>query len=575
MPARNNDIAAVFEEIADFLEIQGANAFRVRAYRNAGRVLRGLSTEVSEMLARGRDLSELPGIGKDLAGKIAEVVKTGTCKQLRELRRQLPPALGDLLKIPGLGPKRVATLYHKLGIHTMTQLQRAAKDSRIQELEGFGAKIEQRILESVTGQAKKAQRFKLAVAAQYAEPLVAYLQKIKGVDHVTVAGSFRRARETVADLDIVVAATEGTPVMDKLAAYGEVAKVLAKGETKETVVLKSGIQVDVRLVPKSDYGAALYYFTGSKAHNVAVRSIALKKKLKVNEYGVFRGAKRIAGETEESVFRAVGIPFIPPELRENRGEIEAAKKGALPKLVELGDLAGDLHVHSKATGGKNSIAEMAAAARKLGFDYIAIAGRAGKSAAAGTLDPAGLRKQIAEIDRLNRATKGVTILKSAEVDILEDGSLGLPDALLAELDLVLGAVHGGFDLSRAKQTERILRAMDRPHFTMLAHPMGRLIPSREPYDVDMPRIIRHAKERGCFLELNAHPDRLDLMDIYCQMAKAEGVLVSVNSDARSTEDFGNLKFGIGQARRGWLEKADVLNTRSLKVLLPLLKRAKS
>jgi DNA polymerase (family 10) len=575
MPIHNNDVAEVFEEIADLLEIEGANAFRVRAYRNAGRVLRGLSTEVSEMLSRGRDLSELPGIGKDLAGKIAEVVKTGTCDQLKKLRRELPPALTDLLRIPGLGPKRVSALYHELDIHTLPQLQRAAKDGRIRALAGFGAKTEQRILENITVQAKKSQRFKLAVAAGYAESLVKYLQKIDGVDRVAIAGSFRRARETVGDLDILVTAKPKSPVMDRLVAYDEVAKVVAKGSTLATVMLRSGIQVDVRLVPKEDYGAALYYFTGSKAHNIAVRGIAQKRGLKINEYGVFRGDRKVAGETEESVLRAVGLPFIPPELRENRGEIEAAVKGKLPKLVELDDLAGDLHVHTTATDGNNTIREMAGGARKLGLGYIAVTEHSRRLAMAHGLDPKRLRQQMAEIDRLNGETPGLTILKGVEVDILEDGTLDLPDEVLGDLDLVIGAVHSRFNLSREKQTERILRAMDGPHFTMLAHPSGRLIPTREPYDVDMPRIIRAAKDRGCFLELNAHPARLDLMDVYCQMAKSEGVLVSINSDAHGIEDFKNLRFGVGQARRGWLEKADVLNTRPLKSLRPLLKRTMS
>ena len=572
MPVRNNDIAAAFEEIADLLDIEGANAFRVRAYRNAARVLRGLSTEVSEMLARGRDLTELPGIGKDLAGKIGEVVKTGSCDILKKLHKELPPALGDLLKIPGLGPKRVGTLYHKLGIRTLPQLTRAAKGGKIKDLAGFGAKIEEKILESVGGAAKKSQRFKLAVAAQYADSLVAYLKRVPGVAKVAVAGSFRRAKETVGDLDIVVTAKAKSPVMERFAAYGEVAKILAKGETKTTVTLRCGIQVDLRLVPPESFGAALYYFTGSKAHNIAVRAIALKRGLKINEYGVFRGEKRVAGESEDSVFHTVKLSFIPPELRENRGEIEAAAKGALPALVELGDLCGDLHLHSKATDGRNGIREMAAAAKKLGLSYIAITDHSRAAPMAHGLDEKALRKQMAEIDRLNAEKLGIAILKGIEAEIREDGSLDLPDGLLSGLDLVIGAVHSGFKLSRAKQTARILKAMERPNFTILAHPSGRLIGEREPLDIDMPQIIRAAKERGCFLELDCRPERLDLPDIYCQMAKSEGVLVAVNSDAHAAEELGNLRFGVGQARRGWLEKADVLNARPLKQLLPLLKR---
>ncbi|MGB8274972.1 MAG: DNA polymerase/3'-5' exonuclease PolX, partial [Alphaproteobacteria bacterium] len=391
-------------------------------------------------------------------------------------------------------------------------------------------------------------------------------------DRVAVAGSFRRAQETVGDLDILVTARRGSPVMDRFTAYDEVTEVMAKGPTRATVRLRSGIQVDVRVVPDASFGAALYYFTGSKAHNIAVRGMAQKRGLKINEYGVFKGEKRIAGETEESIFKLLGLDYIPPELRENHGEIEAAKKGTLPRLIEDRDLRGDLHVHTKATDGRSTIREMAEAARELGFEYIAVTEHSKRLAMAKGLDAKRLARQMDEIDKLNEEGLGLAILKGIEVDILEDGTLDLPDAALAGLDLVIGAVHSAFTLSREKQTARILRAMERPHFTILAHPTGRLMPTREPYDVDMARIIRAAKDRGCFLELNAHPERLDLTAVYCQMAKAEGVLVSVNSDAHSAQDFANLRFGIGQARRGWLEKGDVLNTRPLKALRPLLKR---
>jgi DNA polymerase (family 10) len=572
MPVHNNDIAKVFEEIADLLELEDANPFRVRAYRNAARTLRGLGTEISQMIKEGRDLTDLPGIGADLAGKIAEVAKTGSLALLKKLRREFPPALTEMLQIPGLGPKRVQTLYHELDIHTLPQLRRAAKDGRIRSLPGFGAKTEKLILEAATAQAKAPQRFKLATAAVYAESLAAYLQKIPGVDQVTVAGSFRRMRETVGDLDIVVTAGAKSPVMEGLTSYDEVKKVVATGPTKTTVILRCGLQVDVRLMPKESYGAALYYFTGSKAHNIAVRSIAQKRGLKINEYGVFKGEKRVAGETEESVFKSVGLNFIPPELRENRGEIEAAAKGKLPRLIELSDLKGDLHIHTTATDGSNSIREMALAAKKLGLDYIAITEHSHRLTMVHGLDAKALRKQMAEIDRLNGEKLGIALLKGIEVDILEDGKLDLPDEVLAELDLVVGAIHSKFNLSRAKQTDRILRAMNHPSFTIFAHPSGRLISEREAYDVDMAQVIAGAKKRGCFLELNAHPERLDLTDVYCQAAKSAGVLVSINSDAHGTEELKNLRFGVGQARRGWLERSDVLNTRPLQELRALLRR---
>jgi DNA polymerase (family 10) len=572
MPVHNADIAAVFEEIADLLEIEGANVFRVRAYRNAARTLQELSRDVRTLVQEGQDLTELPTIGDDLAAKIREIVDTGRCAALDKLHQRLPPAVTELLKIPGLGPKRVRTLYHELDIHTVEQLQRAVRDHQVRELPGFGEKTEVHIAEALEVHAGGAGRFKLATAAQYAEPLAAYLRDVEGVRQVVLAGSYRRCRETVGDLDILVTADAGSPVMERFVHYDEVAEVLSHGTTRSSVVLRSKLQVDVRVVEPESYGAALHYFTGSKAHNIAVRRLGQEEGLKINEYGVFRGEKRIAGETEESVYRAVGLPFIPPELREERGEIEAARAGRLPRLVELGDLKGDLHAHTRATDGHNTLAEMAEAARQRGFEYLAITEHSRRLTVAHGLDPLRLAKQIDEIDRLNEQLRGIVLLKGIEVDILEDGSLDLPDDLLGRLDLVMGAVHSRFELSRAKQTERILKAMDHPHFTLLAHPSGRLIAQREPYDVDMLRVIRKARERGCFLELNAHPDRLDLLDTYCQAAKEEGVLVSINSDAHSVLDFDNLRFGLGQARRGWLEKRDVLNTRSLKELRPLLKR---
>ena len=572
MPVHNADITAIFTEIADLLEIQGANPFRVRAYRNAARILGDLPQEARLLVDRGDDLTRLPGIGADLAGKINEIITTGRCGLLERLHRELPPAITELLKIPGLGPKRVKVLYHDLDVQTVEQLHRAAQDGRIRALPGFGEKIEQNILQAVEAHADQSQRFKLATAAQYAEALRAFLQAVPGVHQVTVAGSFRRMRETVGDLDILVTAKPDSPVMHRFTTYDEVADVLSAGDTRASILLKCGMQVDLRVVAQQSYGAALHYFTGSKAHNIAIRRIAQKLGLKVNEYGVFRGKQRIAGDNEESVFCAVGLPYIPPELREDRGEIEAARAWRLPQLVELPDLRGDLHSHTNASDGHDRLRDMAQAAKQHGLEYLAITDHSRHLTVAHGLDPIKLARQCDEIDRLNAELDGITLLKGIEVDILEDGSLDLPDAVLARLDLVVGAVHSRFGLSRAKQTERILRAMDHPHFTLLAHPSGRLIDQREPYDVDMLRIIRHAKQRGCFLELNAHPERLDLLDSHCQSAREEGVLVSINSDAHSTFDFENLRYGVGQARRGWLEKTDVLNTRPLAVLRKLLKK---
>lgn len=577
MPKHNADIAAVFEEIADLLEIQGANPFRIRAYRNAARVVGELSQEISCLLEKGEDLTELPGIGDDLAGKIKEIAGSGHCSLLDRLHTELPPAITELLKIPGLGPKRVKALYHDLDVQTLEQLYRAARDGKIRDLPGFGEKTENNILQAIEVHANQTQRFKLAIAAQYAEALEKFLAATPGVLKVTVAGSYRRMRETVGDLDILTTASTAaaSQVVQRFTNYDEVAEILSAGPTRASVILKCGLQVDLRVVKAESYGAALHYFTGSKSHNIAIRRMAQKSGLKINEYGVFRDKTRIAGETEASVYAAVGLSYIPPELRENRGEIGMARAGKLPQLVEQADLRGDLHVHTKATDGHNSLREMARAALSNGFEYIAITEHSRRLAFTHGLDPLQLAQQCDEIDQLNTELKGITLLKSIEVDILEDGNLDLPDSALARLDMVVGAVHSSFNLSRAKQTERILRAMQHPYFTLLAHPTGRLIQRRAPYDVDMLRIIREARNRGCFLELNAHPERLDLLDTQCQMAKEEGVLISINSDAHSIYDFANLRFGIGQARRGWLEKHDVLNTRSLKELRLLINRTMS
>jgi len=572
MPVVNATISAIFDEIADLLDIQGANAFRVRAYRNAARTVGELGTDIKTLVERGTALTDLPGIGEDLANKIREIVETSNCQLLKRLRKEVPPAVAELLRIPGLGPKRVRVLWHDLEIQTLEQLLEAAKDGRVHGLTGFGEKTEQKIIAAVQAHLGEAHRFKLSVAAQYAEGLMAYLRKAKGVKQVDAAGSFRRMKETVGDLDLLVTATKNSPVMEQFTRYEDVAEVVASGPTRATVMLKSGIQVDLRVIPEESYGAALQYFTGSKAHNIVIRRMAQEKGLKINEYGVFKGDRRIAGNTEASVYKAVGLPWIPPELREDRGEVEAARANRLPRLIELKDLRGDLHAHSKASDGHNTIREMAEAARSRGFEYLAITDHSKRLTVAHGLDAVRVTKQIAEIERLNAELSGIQVLTGIEVDILEDGSLDLPDAVLARLDVVVVAVHSKFELPRAKQTERILRALDNPYARILAHPTGRLIDEREPYDVDMQQIIRRAKQCGVALEVNAHPQRLDLLDTYCQMARDEGGLVAINSDAHNAFELDSLGFGVGQARRGWLEKKDVLNTRTLKQLRAWLAR---
>jgi DNA polymerase (family 10) len=572
MPIYNTDIAKIFGEIADYLEIAGDNPFKIRAYRNASRTVQGLGPELQDMVARKEDLTGLPGIGKELAAKILEILETGSSRALQKLQDRIPGDVGQILKLPNLGPKRVGVLYHELNIRNLEQLKTAAREGRIQSLPGFGRKTENQILEAIEARAEKEERFKLDVVETVADSIQDYLKKISGVHQVVVAGSCRRSKETAGDLDILVTAQKNSPVLDGFVEFSEVAKVISRGSTRSSVVLRSGLQVDLRLVDRNSFGAALQYFTGSQTHNIAVRQLGRQRGLKINEYGVFKFEDRVAGETEASVYEAVGLALIPPELRENRGEIEAAREGRLPVLVELNDIKGDLHVHTEASDGRFSLREMAAAAKSRGLRYIAIAEHSKLLAFAGGLDASRLLAQIDEIDRLNDELQGLTILKSIEVDILKDGRLDLPDDVLGRLDLVVGSVHSHFNLPREKQTERVLRAMEHPYFSILAHPSGRLINEREPLKLDMERIIAGASERGCFLELNASPKRLDLIDSYCQIAKDQGVLIAVNTDAHRTSDFDNLRFGIGQARRGWLEKKDVLNARPLAELRRLLKR---
>jgi DNA polymerase (family 10) len=569
---RNSDIADVFDRIADYLEIEGENPFKIRAYQNASRTIRGLGPELGDMLASGEELTGLPGIGKELAAKIVEILETGTAQALEKLKQRVPAGVIEMLKIPNLGPKRVSALYHELKIESLTALKDAAETGRIRVLPGFGAKTEQHIREALDTLAQRPARVSIAEAGPPVERLVAYLQQVPGVVAVAVAGSFRRCRETVGDIDILVTAGAESPVMERFMDFEDAQQVLARGETKSSLVLRSGLQVDLRRVAPESFGAALQYFTGSQAHNIAVRGLGRRHGLKINEYGVFSGEKRIAGDSEESVYRALDLAWIPPELREDRGEIEAAREGRLPELVEAADIQGELHAHTTATDGRNSLEEMALGAKRRGLKYLAVTDHSQYLKMVGGLNERRLLAQIEDIDRLNAKLKGFRLLKGIEVEILEDGRLDLPDRILQQLDLVIGSVHSRFRLPMPQQTERILRAMDQRFFSILGHPSGRLINEREPYAVDMSAVIQKAKERGCFLELNANPQRLDLTDTCCQMAKEAGVLVAINTDAHSLADFGQIRFGIGQARRGWLEKKDVLNTRPLKELTRLLKR---
>jgi len=568
MPVQNAEIATMFDQAADLLEIKGDNPFRVRAYRRAARTIEGLPQSVGSMLAKEADLSELPGIGKDLAGKIAGIVESGHFDLLDQLKKKLPGDLGAMAGLPGLGPKRIKLLYDKAKVRTLDDLRRAIKVGKLHGLHGFGPVIEKKLAAALEKPLAE-KRFKLAVAEAEAESLVAFLRD-KG--QVVVAGSYRRRRDTVGDLDILVTSKQGPAVGDKLVRYDNVADVLAHGPTRTTVLLRSGIQVDLRAVPEESYGAALLYFTGSKAHNIALRGIANARKWKLNEYGLFSGKRRIAGASEEEVYRKLGLAYVPPEMREDRGEIALALNGELPRLVSVGDMCGDLHIHSDWTDGTASIANMAAAAQACGYAYMALTDHSRRQTMSHGLDPVKVARQLREIDKINGTLKGFTILKGIEVDILKDGELDLPDATLAQLDVVIASVHSFFDLPREAQTQRMILAMRNPHVSIVGHPSGRLIGEREPYDIDMDAITSTARDLDCYLEINAEPDRLDLNDIHAHMAKSKGVKIAISTDAHSVNAFQYMRFGVDQARRAWLTADDVINTRQFGDLRKLLKR---
>ncbi|MGZ4963165.1 MAG: DNA polymerase/3'-5' exonuclease PolX [Limisphaerales bacterium] len=572
MPLHNSEIAEMFDEVADLLELEGANEFRIRAYRNASRVIGGLSQSAAVLIAKGDTLTELPGIGKDLAGKIAEICQTGKLPVLDECRSHVAPGIRQLMRIPGLGPKRIRVLCDKLKVTCIEDLKKAADGGKLQAIRGFGPIIVQKILAEAKVLKKQEPRTKLSVAEELADSVVAWLKGTRGIKQVEVAGSYRRRKETVGDLDIVATCKQASDVMDRFVNYEEVKEVISRGPTRSSVKLRAGINVDLRVVAENSFGAALHYFTGSKSHNIAIRTMGLKRKLKINEYGVFKGEKQIAGRTEEEVYAQVGLPYIEPELREDRGELAAARENRLPQLVNLKDIRGDLHCHTTDSDGRASIEEMAEAARARGYEYLAITDHSKRLAMIQGLDAKRLRQQIRRIDKLNGKLKGIRLLKSCEVDILDDGSLDMPDDVLKELDVVVCSIHSKFNLPADKQTERILRAMDNPYMNILGHPTGRLIDQRVGYPLDIERILQAAKERGCIIEINAQPDRLDLPDIHCQRGRELKLKFVISTDAHSISDLDFMRFGVWQARRGWLEAADVVNTRSWRDVQKLFER---
>lgn len=572
MPIHNSEIADTFETLANLLEIEDANPFRIRAYRNAARTIRASDKSMTELIAEGVPLETLPNIGKDLAEKINTIIQTGKLPLLEKTKTEIPEGLNQLLAIEGLGPKRVKALYQQLNISSIEDLKNAISEGKIKKIQGFGEKTEQLFKRRVKDFKGQVQRFKVNVAEEFADSLLRYLQDNSSVQQIMVAGSYRRCQETVGDLDILITTEDPDSVIAHFVRFDEIVEVINKGSTRVSVRLHSDLHVDLRVVSEDCYGAALLYFTGSKAHNIAVRRLATKKGYKINEYGVFEDETCIASKTELDVYKTVDLPYIEPELRENTGEIEAGLNHQLPRLITLDDIKGDLHCHTNASDGHHTLEQMVKAGISHHYEYISINDHSRRLTLTHGLDEKRLFEQIKAIDKLNQKLKNIVILKSIEVDILDDGRLDLSDNVLKELDFTLCAIHSKFNLSRQQQTDRILRAMDNPYFNILAHPTGRLINQREPYLIDLEKILLNAMYNGCILEINAQPERLDLNDTNCKMAKEIGVKMAISSDSHNISDLSLIRFGINQARRGWIEARDVINCLPLNELKKVMKR---
>ncbi|MEM7813808.1 MAG: DNA polymerase/3'-5' exonuclease PolX [Candidatus Aenigmatarchaeota archaeon] len=564
--AKTQEIANIFYEIADILELKQV-PWKPIAYRKAARALETMGEDVESVYKRGgvKAFMEIPGIGERLAKKIVEYLETGKVREYERVKRLIPSGVEEMMHVASLGPKKAMRLYKELHIKSISELEAAAKAGKIRALKGFGQKSEQDILRGLSFLQLRKARPLLGTALPIARDIEARLRKVKGVKVAQAAGSVRRMKETVGDIDILVIAVDSKPVMDFFTSMPDVAAVLAKGPTKSTVMLKQGIQADVRVLEERSFGAALQYFTGSKDHNIALRKIAIQKGYKLSEYGLFRrSGAYVAGRTEQDVYRALGLPYIEPELRENWGEIEAAQAGRLPKLIALGDIKGDLHVHTKWDGGAHTIEEMAAAIQKMKYQYFLVADHSKSQKISKGLDERRLLKQIAEIDRLNKKFDGFRIFKGIEVDILPSGKLDLSDAVLKQLDLVIASVHSRFKSSREEMTARICTALENPHVDILGHPTGRLINERPPYALDMEKVFDVAKASDKILEIDAFPNRLDLNDINIKAAKAVGLKFSIGTDSHSRDHLRVMEFGVAHARRGWLEARDVINAMPLK-----------
>ncbi len=569
----NLDIARTLEELADLLEIQGANPFRIRAYRNALRTVEGLTRPIRVMVEQGEDLTALPAVGKDIAGHIAELVTTGKVTRMEEVTREFPRSLVELMRLDGVGPKKARKLFEELQVKTVDDLAAALDAGTVQTLDGFGVKSAAKIVKAVERHRNRVGRFLLDEVEQLIAGVLDHMKDAPGVERLEVAGSLRRRKETVGDIDLLAQCEgDGQATVDHFVAYPGAERVEAQGATKGNIVLHSGLSIDLRVIPRRSFGAALQYFTGSKEHNVAMRTRAVRQKLRVNEWGVFRipegvdpdslgkeDGERVAGETEEGVYEALGMQWMPATLRENRGEVEAAVAGTLPTVVTVADIRGDLQMHSTWSDGKASVEEMARACLARGYEYFALTDHSQAMAMVQGLTPERAREQWLDIEAVRERVPGIEILKSCEVDILKDGSLDMPDEILAGLDLVVVSVHSFMDLDNKAMTDRVIRALEHPEVDILCHPTGRRLGKRDPFEMDVEAVLVAAGELGVAVELNANPNRLDLSDVHVYRAKELGVKVVISTDAHSPRGLDDMRFGVDQAQRGWLEPADVLN----------------
>jgi DNA polymerase (family X) len=569
----NSAVSKLLGKISVLLDLKEENAFKIRSFQKAASNIEHLSESLADIYKNGgrKALEEIDGIGPSISERIEEILTAGKSSYLEELHKDIPEGVVEILGIQGVGPKLARKLHKDLHIKNVEELLSAAKNGVLQKLDGVRDKKIESIIKGIERYKKLDKNNLIGEALPYAEKLLSLIKAHSGTDDALICGSLRRGKETIGDIDILATGTNPKKLADAFVSLPQVKRIIAKGETKSSVVLENGMNADLRMVGPESFGSAAHYFTGSQQHNIKIRKLAISKGLKVSEYGVFRGNKKLAGRTESGLFKVLGLQFIPPELREDSGEIEAAARKALPRLVELSDVKGDLHMHSDYTDGEVPIEEMAAAAKLLGYEYIAITDHSKSTTVAGGLDAREVEKQMREIDALNKRLKNFRVLKGIEVDILKDGSLDLDDPVLAGLDLVIASVHSHFSMSETAMTERVIKAMHNRYVSIIGHPTGRLIGKRQPYEIDMGTVIKEAAKTHTALELNSYPDRLDLNDLNCRLAGENGVRIAVNTDSHRTADLAYMKFGVGTARRGWLTKNDVINTLSLERLLGLVR----